>query len=328
MSDKERYEKCMANVKRLENGSVITILFDELIRRRETSDSTQLPMPFRKAMKQIAKMDFIIDNEHRALAVPMIGRVLAKVIKQGLISKHIYRNGTRAEETKFAEAAIQNQNDEEQKANEDKKSRKKSEKVYVPREGSATRAMLIVLGLERDANENEYGLNKEEIIEKARNYTDVDMIQAHDQFGAFPGWIGMKTLKDHQYVVKKKKLFEITEEGFGVFLEFCQPSNQNNNNDDNSNSNHNMMQEEEEKSLQRGSNNYNQNNVVVNRKKRKRDEDADKAQREEQSKKQRVSTSNFDHQLAKLISMGFRDDKSRIALQDTDSMEDAIKRLI
>ena len=78
--------------------------------------------------------------------------------------------------------------------------------------------MLIVLGIERDVNENDIGLRKDQIIERARNYTNVDMNAKIDKYKVHDVWKSMNgTLKPKELVVKKKGLWYITNKGYGIF---------------------------------------------------------------------------------------------------------------
>ena len=222
MDDTEYAQDCKNKVKKADNAVIITILNAELVKRKCYSRAPQLSLPFRKAMKAITKLNIVIDNEYKARAVPQIGPDLVQVIKRGLQSTGLYRRPQQSQihDTRTVHRAVQSNHVEE--AMRRRKRRSPISKAYIPRAGSATRAMFIVLGLAKDQNEG--GLTKETVIQRARNYTNVDMNAKHDYFGVYDGFKGMTTLIEKECAVKKKRLFYITKHGYTVFNQHCRPN--------------------------------------------------------------------------------------------------------
>eukprot|EP01084_Bolivina_argentea_P311304 538848_1 len=256
---------------RPENQIIITIL-ENATQRRLAQHNNHVPiveLPFRKAMKVVSKINFIIRNEWHAMALDGIDTYLADVIVSGLKVYDLYDRGDgKVSETRKCQAVMKKQINEAREKRKKKKTNRIS-KLYIPSkqkqtgENTATRAMFIVLGLSHIAKEN--GLTQHTIITEARKWTPVDMNLKTGRYRMYNGFKGMDTLIEHEYVVHspRSKLYRITDKGFKVYMDHVndevqqqllnEPNNRNRNTNVNRNSNN---------VLDNNNNNSNNNNYI------------------------------------------------------------------
>eukprot|EP01084_Bolivina_argentea_P021662 40254_1 len=220
--------------KRPANQIIITFLEREMNKRIRRNHAPQQPVPWKKAMKAIAKTNVIIKNESHAKAIADIGPEIANVIKNGLIRVGKYRKGNGSwNETQYANRIIRQQINDQVEQRRKAPKRIRINKVYIPRKHTATRAMFEVLAESHINNEN--GLERYMIINRARHLTNVDMTAKYDTNRLYDAWKGLTgTLIQKGYVVRKRgKLYEITDKGFQVYKKHCQSQQNGNNNNRN-----------------------------------------------------------------------------------------------
>ena len=147
-TDEEVRDQCLLDLNRADNGVVINILFEDLVKRKYRSDEPQkISLPYRKAMKQIAKMTVVVNNEVKALAVPEVGPRLAKVIKKGLLRAALYKRPSEVADRRITQKAVKKQKDEKQAEKMKNKKPRIRVRGYRPRKGSGCAAIcLLCLG--------------------------------------------------------------------------------------------------------------------------------------------------------------------------------------
>eukprot|EP01084_Bolivina_argentea_P051296 94359_1 len=123
--------------KKQHNQVIITILKHHLDTRSSNNHAPQLPLPYIKAMKAVADMDFEIKTEYHAKEIRGIDPYLVDIIVDGLKRVGKYRVGLKNTEIRPI------QGEQEQRSNSTRNRRIRS--AYIPRENTATRAMFIVL---------------------------------------------------------------------------------------------------------------------------------------------------------------------------------------